>query len=540
MALSLDLDLSLLMETAVKFAAQSLDVEYSKILELFPGGDRLLLKAGVGWKPGLVGHAAVGSDLDSQAGYTLKSSHPVVVEDLRTETRFSGPALLKDHQVVSGLSVIIKTKDRPYGVFGAHTRRLRQFTEDDINFLRALANVISMALGRKEMENDLRVKAEELERNNKELKEEIAARERAEKSLKESEEKYRFMADNQPALIWASGKDTLCNYFNKVWLDFTGRTLEQELGNGWAEGVHPDDLGHCLRTYTEAFDNRRPFKMAYRLRKADGSYSWVYDHGTPQYSLDGEFLGYLGTCMDISERKVFEEKLTLYSKELARSNKELQDFAYVASHDLQEPLRKILTFGDRLSSSSNLDGQNRDYLIRMQNAAERMRNLLDSLLEYSKVTMKDAAFQQIDLAKIVSEAVEDLEDRIRDSNGTIEIGPLPSLKAEPCQMRQLFQNLISNGLKFRRDGVNPVIQIESRRKNDGEWEITVRDNGIGFEEKYAPRLFRLFERLHGHGHYGGAGMGLAICQKIVDRHNGAISVKSSPHQGATFFITLPE
>ncbi|MBI5428072.1 MAG: GAF domain-containing protein [Nitrospinae bacterium] len=386
MALSLDLDLSLLMETAVKFAAKSLDVEYSKILELLPGGDRLLLKAGVGWKPGLVGQAAVGSDLDSQAGYTLKSNHPVVVEDLRTETRFSGPALLNDHQVVSGLSVIIKIKDRPYGVFGAHTRRLRQFTEDDINFLGALANVISMALSRKEMENDLRVKAGELE----------------------------------------------------------------------------------------------------------------------------------------------------------RSNKELRDFAYVASHDLQEPLRKILTFSDRLSSSSNLDGQNRDYLIRIQNAAERMRNLLDSLLEYSKVTMKDMAFQQIDLAKIVSETVEDLEDRIRDSNGTIEIGPLPSLKAEPCQMRQLFQNLISNGLKFRRDGVNPVIQIGSCKKKNGDWEITVRDNGIGFEEKYAPRLFRLFERLHGHGPYQGAGMGLAICKKIVDRHNGAISVKSSPHQGATFFITLPE
>lgn len=284
MALPVSSDLQPLMEKAVTLVADVLQVEMSKILEL--KGDRLLLRAGVGWQEGLVGNATVGIDLDSQAGFTLKSDEPVVVKDLRTETRFSGPPLLRDHHVVSGISVIIKTKSQDYGVFGAHTTKLRQFIDDDINFLQAMANIISLAYERKSSEDE----------------------------LKEREEKYRFLADNQPALIWGAGTDKLCNYFNKVWLDFTGRTLEQELSNGWAEGVHPEDIDECVKTYFTAFDKRQPFKMEHRLRSADGSYKWIIDHGLPQFSLSGEFIGYIGTCLDITDSKLTAKALVEQEK----------------------------------------------------------------------------------------------------------------------------------------------------------------------------------------------------------------------------------
>lgn len=308
-ALSPELNLDLLMDEAVNLVAQIFDIELVKILELLPDNKQLLLKAGVGWEKGLVGRATVETGLNSQAGFTLKSIDPVIVQNLRIETRFSGPALLIDHGVVSGLSVIIKTQDTPYGVFGVHSRKLRQFTEDEINFLQSMANVVALAICRKKAETELKTYANNLEHGNWELKEEIKAREKVEASLRENAEEYRFLADIQPAMIWGSGTDKLYDYFNKVWLDFTGRTLEQELGNGWAEGVHPYDLERCLKTYTEAFDQRQPFKMEYRLRKADGSYAWVQDHGTPHYSLNGDFLGYMGTCVDISERRQAAEKL---------------------------------------------------------------------------------------------------------------------------------------------------------------------------------------------------------------------------------------
>ncbi|HMJ04782.1 MAG TPA: CHASE3 domain-containing protein [Chthoniobacterales bacterium] len=234
---------------------------------------------------------------------------------------------------------------------------------------------------------------------------------------------------------------------------------------------------------------------------------------------------------------------------LRRSNRELEQFASVASHDLQEPLRKIQAFGDRLQTrcAPELGEQGRDYLTRMLASAGRMRSLIDALLTFSRVTTKAQAFVPVDLAATVADVVSDLEAQMQRTGGRVEIGPLATLEADPLQMRQLIQNLIGNALKFTRPGEPPAVRIESRLlpAEDGAegvgpcCEITVSDNGIGFEEVYLDRIFELFQRLHGRQEFEGTGMGLAICRKIVERHGGTITARSAPDHGATFLVTLP-
>lgn len=244
---------------------------------------------------------------------------------------------------------------------------------------------------------------------------------------------------------------------------------------------------------------------------------------------------------EVAERRRAEELLAYQAEELARSNQELQGFAYIASHDLQEPLRKILAFGDRLRTREvhNLSDQGKDYLARMQNAAVRMGQLIEDLLIFSRVTTKAQPFKKVMLAKIAQEVLEDLEEQITVSDAKIILGELPAIEAEPTQMRQLFQNLLANALKFQEEHSTPVISINSSLINETSCEIVVADNGIGFDEKYADRIFKPFQRLHGRGVYEGTGMGLAICQKIALRHGGTITPRSSPGKGATFTILLP-
>jgi len=238
--------------------------------------------------------------------------------------------------------------------------------------------------------------------------------------------------------------------------------------------------------------------------------------------------------------------------ELERSNRELQDFAFVASHDLQEPLRKIQAFGDRLRTvqGPKFDDQGRDYLDRMHSAAGRMHTLINDLLTFSRVTTKAQPFERIDLNRIARDVVSDLETTIEQAGGTVEIGDLPSIDADPLQMRQLFQNLIANALKFRQPESLPVVKVEAElidlnasgiegSSSNRFARITIADNGIGFDEKYLDRIFTPFQRLHGRNEYEGTGIGLAVCRKIVERHGGTLTARSSAGNGATFIATMP-
>jgi signal transduction histidine kinase len=245
-----------------------------------------------------------------------------------------------------------------------------------------------------------------------------------------------------------------------------------------------------------------------------------------------------------------QEDLRAVTEELERSNRELEAFATIASHDLQEPVRKIQAFGDRLAehASAVLDEQARDYLGRMTDAASRMQTLINDLLEYSHVTMRPEPPRPVNLDVLVSEVLGDLDVRISAAHGRVEVGPLPTILATPLQMRQLFQNLIANALKFHPVDVAPVVRIDaspgalSRHPRVGDrnglW-IRVRDNGIGFEDKYVEKIFAPFQRLHGRDAYEGTGMGLAICRRIVAVLGGTLTATSTPGDGATFVIRLP-
>ena len=243
---------------------------------------------------------------------------------------------------------------------------------------------------------------------------------------------------------------------------------------------------------------------------------------------------------DIRARKRAEEELRAAMKRVEQSNRELEDFAYVASHDLQEPLRKIQAFGDLLQSkhAAALPEQARDYIERMQSAARRMQVLINDLLSFSRVTTKAQPFVRVDLGQIAREVVKDLETRLHDTRGRVDIAAMPSIEADPLQMRQLLQNLCGNALKFHRPDVPPVVHVQGEIAGE-RCRITVSDNGIGFEEKYAERIFTMFERLHARAKFEGTGIGLAICRKIAERHGGSIEAHSRVGEGATFVVTLP-
>lgn len=245
--------------------------------------------------------------------------------------------------------------------------------------------------------------------------------------------------------------------------------------------------------------------------------------------------------------------LTQTSKELMRSNQELEKFAYVASHDLQEPLRKIQAFGDRLKqkASDQLDENCRDYVNRMQTSATRMRTLINDLLSYSRITSQGKQFALMDLNDLIAEVISDIETRLEECQGKVEVQSLPQIHGDPTQIRQLFQNLIVNALKFRKSDTPPVVVIRATPASDLSvisvppapttgWRITISDNGIGFDPAYAERIFELFQRLHGRGEYDGTGIGLAVCRKIVERHGGRISANAQPNVGAVFTIDLPD
>jgi signal transduction histidine kinase len=232
--------------------------------------------------------------------------------------------------------------------------------------------------------------------------------------------------------------------------------------------------------------------------------------------------------------------LLQHAAELSRSNAELEQFASIASHDLQEPLRKVQTFAAQLAATEHerLSEEGQDFLRRMSDAAGRMRSLIDDLLMFSRVSTKGRPFIPVDLGEVVTQVLVDLELSIEESGAQVKIGPLPTVQADPVQMRQLLQNLLGNALKFRRDGVVPELEA-SAEVDEHVAELTITDNGIGFDARYSTRIFRAFERLNGARAFPGTGMGLALCRKIVERHHGTIHAESEPGHGATFTVRLP-
>jgi PAS domain S-box-containing protein len=272
-----------------------------------------------------------------------------------------------------------------------------------------------------------------------------------------------------------------------------------------------------------------------RMRCADDSYRWL--EWVSITASDGLLYG---AARDVTARREADIALAKAMDDLRIRNRELQDFAYVASHDLQEPLRKIQSFSDRLQSrlGSSLDDSSHDYLRRMGQAALRMQTLIDDLLAYSRVATRTAGVAPVDLAAVLAAVLDDLEARIAEAKAVVTFDPLPTIQADATQMRQLLQNLLANALKFR-DAERPCVVAISVRRTGAVFELRVSDNGIGFEPAYAERIFAPFQRLHPRNVYEGTGIGLAIVRRIVERHGGTIRAESDAGQGASFIVTLP-
>lgn len=239
------------------------------------------------------------------------------------------------------------------------------------------------------------------------------------------------------------------------------------------------------------------------------------------------------------KRREAEEALKKTTQDLIRSNKELEQFAYVTSHDLQEPLHKIIAFGDRIQTLKEEDSRREEFLKRMQRAAGQMRQLINDLLQFARITTRKRPFETLELEKVVREVLSDLDFRLTETKAKVEVGSLPQVHGDPLQIRQLFQNLLSNALKFTLPGQAPRVQILAKQTPEGTMEIQIRDEGIGFNEEFLKKIFQPFQRLNPREDYEGSGMGLALCQKIVQRHGGELKAQSEEGKGATFIIRLP-
>ncbi|EMA39145.1 PAS sensor protein [Halobiforma nitratireducens JCM 10879] len=378
-------DLDDLMHEAAGRVADVLDNEYCKVLDLDPNKQELLLRQGVGWREGIVGTATVAADDNSQAGYTLLSEEPVVVDDLDAETRFSGPELLTSHDVSSGISTIIGSVEEPWGILGTHDVDRREFTDEDVTFVQSVANVLAAAI-----------------------------------------ERHRYQED-----------------------------LEQLV----------DDL--------------------------------------------------------------------------ERSNERLERFAYAASHDLQEPLRMVSSYLQLIERryEDELDTEGREFLEFAVDGADRMREMIDALLEYSRIQTQGDPFEPVDLNAVLADVRENLQIQISESNASITAETLPVVEGDANQLRQVFQNLLANAIEYSGDAP-PQIHVSAER-DGAEWIISVRDEGIGIDPDHATRIFEVFERLHTQDEHDGTGIGLALCERIVERHGGEIWVDSELDEGATFSFTLP-
>ncbi|MDB5311056.1 MAG: domain S-box [Gemmataceae bacterium] len=513
------------LQECVELLVRHLGVAFARVWTLADSGAELELQASAGLYTHLNGPHARVKVGEFKIGRIAATRQLYLTNDVQTDPGVSDPGWARREGIVAFAGYPLSAEGRVVGVLAVFARH--PLTDAVLTDLAPLASGIAHWI----------------------------SHQRAVAAVRESEERFRTLAETIPQLVWTCTPAGACDYLSRQWAEYTGVPAADQLGTRWTVSVHPDDRDGLAADWAKAVAAGADFDSEFRIRGADGVYRWFKTRAVPARGADGAVFKWVGTNTDIDAQKreaqTLEHLVRERTAELRRSNQELEQFAYIASHDLQEPLRKIQAFGDRLRDRcrDQLPDQGREYLDRMLSSAGRMSKLIDDLLTFSRVITQARPFARTDLTAVLADVIDDLAVRIERAGADVAVGPLPVIDADPTQMRQLFQNLIGNALKFARPDVQPVIRVRGELfDGDGGPDglpgspvcrVTVADNGIGFDEKYLDRIFQVFQRLHGRGEYEGTGVGLAICKKIADRHGGTITARSEPGRGAEFILLLP-
>lgn len=378
-----------------------------------------------------------------------------------------------------------------------------------------------------ELERRVAERTQELRDANRELAKSNAR-------LAESEARFRAITDATPNLLWTADAEGNCLYVNSLYQSFTGLPFESLRGRGWLGVVHADDRNRVRKLWSYAVLHEEEFEVEYRLRRFDGSYCWFVGRVVPMRDEIGQISKWMGSCTDIEALKQSETALR-------RSNDELRQFAYVAAHDLQEPLRNVSNAVGVLKRfcRDKLDPRTYQWLDVSVEGVDRMHAMIQDLLSYSRVLDDaDRGLESVCPKHAVELALRNLEESLKESGAVVTTGELPRLKMQQLHLVQIFQNLIGNSIKYRRADTKPLIEVTASREGD-TWTFTVRDNGIGFEPQYGDKIFEVFKRLHVRSEYPGNGIGLAICARIVAHYGGMIRAEGQVGQGAAFHFALP-
>lgn len=374
---------------------------------------------------------------------------------------------------------------------------------------------------------------------------------------------FKFVSDFMPQLVWATRPDGFHDFYNRRWYEYTGLSYEQTKGAGWNDVVHPDDRERSAQVWQHSLKTGELYEIEYRFRRHDGQYRWFLGRALPLRDENGTITKWFGTCTDIEDQKrtkeLLEQKVQERTAEWQRSNQELEasnyelsQFASIASHDLKEPIRKIIMFSNMIKDQfhGELSENVRSYLERIIISSHRMNLLVKDLLSFTRLSSEKMQFEKTDLNDIVQDVLSDLELVVAEKKALVEVHGLTEAEILPQQMRQVFQNLISNSLKFIADGQLPHIKISGERvsglafnapadPNGSCLKITLEDNGIGFDDQFAGKLFQLFSRLHSKRKYEGTGIGLAIVKKVLERHKGIVTARGKEGAGAEFVFIIP-
>jgi PAS domain S-box-containing protein len=463
------------------------------------------------------GFAAPFVDFFSAAGRSggawdaaLECRRRVIVEDAATSPVFSGPArdmvLKAGARAVQATPLLSRSGGRVLGVFSTYWRTPRQPSEHELRLLDILARQAADLIERK----------------------------RAEATLLASERRFRELADAMPQIVWTAGPDGYIDYYNKRWYELTGIARDVFGDASWEPILHPEDVQRWHDSWYAAVASGEPFKIEHRFRDAhEHRWRWFIGRALPIRHADGRIVKWCGSCTDIDDQKRVED-------ELRRANHDLEQFAYSASHDLQDPLRSVQIFSQLLTTRCNgqLDAEAREYLEYVRNGAARMEALVRDLLTYTQVMKFDNPTEPADTDEALASTIANLAGAVLETGARITSDPLPPVRVHDAHLQQLFQNLIGNAMKYR-DPERPLAVHVAAQRQNGRPIFSVSDNGIGIAHEHRERIFGLFKRLYRNDEYSGTGIGLAICQRIVEQYGGRIWVESDLGQGSTFRFTLP-